>query len=687
MFESGPAQMVLSGPIEQQSPLTELSMAYWFRPEVPAPNVYGIFSYGSWGGSGATWEAAMGDQAFLFLHNTDTPVVWSDPVVYPGNQWVHVASTWSASTGTGSLYVNGRPAGSAALGREALRGGLQFRYPDAKYGSKFFGVADDLAAWNATLTAAEVAAVYAGNTRVRAERMLVHWECDEPDAETVVDSSRSPASPWRLSTVVGGSVPKVPSSCPNVDVRSTVVAVQQTGPTTVQFPEQRRLVSAASSGSLSVTVGQSFQALTFTPAEAWATATFETSLGTVVLVRNTPPAPQGLSLEVPVGRDVVWSAAYWIATTTYHRDALYMSDAEGYPLSATVTALPALGQLLQMDGTPITAPNTAVTDPNLKVRYRSTQDAFLSVVSVSFAVSDEVSSTATATRINVTEPDVPPAAIPCSTTVQQDSATGVTVQLGLRMDCDGSSTIVVLDPPRNGRLLDADGRDVVMRPSVNLVEQWASEAVNASENESYYGGLHGEYTALMVVGPPDAFPSGGDTPLAWTPPGSALHWVHVRFADLVHVSAVAVYEVSYPNSVVRIDLLDADSGQWVTVHSAAPRTSHSPNVQTLENVPKLHAGFFPVLSREAKVYTKGFSPNDDEWPAIDAIKLVGYRPVTAARVPGRRVTYVPAKGFSGTDSFKFQADMAGPAEMRLLKRVAWYSTPAPAEVSITVTKS
>eukprot|EP00727_Mastigamoeba_balamuthi_P013499 m51a1_g8772 hypothetical protein (896) ;mRNA; f:167182-170119 len=687
MFEGGQSQMLLSAATNHTADLTAISMAYWFRPEVPSHDIYSIFSYGLWTGdfTTAVREASTGEQAFLYVHNIDDPVLWSSPFVGPGNKWAHVAATWStANNGTGTIYVNGQPRGTLALGSKALRGGQQFWFPDYKYGSKFFGLADDLAAWSVALTPAEVLAVYNGNTRVRAESMLVHWECDEEAAAGAVDS----AQPAKPSEVLGAPVPRVPSRCPNVDAGLTVLAVDPAQPTTINFDAERTLAKAADSGSLSVAVGAKFTQLVFTPpATGFAKATFSTSLGTVVVVPNVAPAPVEQHGSVAVGDDIIVSAAYWrLAADGTQR--LYTSDAEGFPLTATVDVPPAVGRLTQLDGTPITAGKTAITDANLRVRFWATDDAYhaRNNIGISFSVADEITATSKTAFLDVLPPNRPPQPVACSATVAQDAGSGVAVDLALTLDPDGSSTIIVSDPPRHGHLVDANGRNVTMAHTVYMTEQWVSSVVNASENESYYGGTAGEYTSLMVIGPPDVYPHGHDAPLAWTPTGKVKHWVQVRWDDAVDVSSITVYEVSYPDSVVQIDLLDAITGQWVTVNQRPHRTTPTAVNGTQAYTPWLYTGFYPIRSREARVWTQA-DVDADEWPAIDAIKLTGYTPVYAARVPGRRVTYVPDAGYSGPDSFTFQADMLGPAEMTMMSRMAWYQSADPATVSLTVTPS
>ncbi|MFY7964395.1 MAG: LamG domain-containing protein, partial [Chitinophagaceae bacterium] len=90
---------------------------------------------------------------------------WSfSNVAIPNNQWIHVACTWNAATGTLLFYKNGvlintfnRPsmyfnAGPMNIGRQE---------PNGCQCNKFPGKMDELRLWNVTRTAAEIAANYA----------------------------------------------------------------------------------------------------------------------------------------------------------------------------------------------------------------------------------------------------------------------------------------------------------------------------------------------------------------------------------------------------------------------------------------------------------------------------------------------------------------------------------------------
>eukprot|EP00727_Mastigamoeba_balamuthi_P000934 m51a1_g10838 hypothetical protein (771) ;mRNA; f:623-2981 len=549
---------------------------------------------------------------------------------------------------------------------------------------RFFGLVDELSVWSQRLTELELAAVAGGASDVLPGRMVLRWACDEDAASDTVVADSSGGS--GNATVVGGVVPKVPSTCPKISAGFTVVAVDSAEPTTLAFGQEIAIVSQPPSGLGSVEkVPGSNTDITYSPPRGGLgarVASFFVSTGQVIVQQNMPPAPQNITASIPDGTSFAVSAAYWRFTDTYSRDDMYVSDYEGEPLSATLLSTPSFGQVSQADGSPI-LPNQTVTASNLSVLVTTTAADYTRIVVLEFAVSDGLSSVYVRHTISVALPDVVPAPLPVSATADSSSQRSVAIDLAASPDLANESSFVVVGVPRLGRLTDASGNALVYGQRARLVKQWASRVLNVSSEAN---GPGGECNAQNILGKPRSYPEAGYSPFSWAPKpgGLAGEWVVLSFDEAVQVHTVVVYEVYNPGTVWRITVLDEDTQAWSVVYSRAKQTATSSSIlASAQFSPELLAGFYPIRTRTARIDL--FSPTAFA-PQIDAVQLVGYQSVSVARMQSaRRVYYTPSVGSSGTDTFQVGVEL--PLESSVAQRAAFWQSPPLADVKVSVTRS
>eukprot|EP00727_Mastigamoeba_balamuthi_P005001 m51a1_g145 hypothetical protein (817) ;mRNA; f:466213-469011 len=676
---------------------TAMSMAYWFRAEVsPTTTLYPVLSYAQASGTGlpspssrVAKYAALGGQSTAYLElatvSPNNRTTYSHTGVKAVREWVHVASTWDGHTGLVTLFENGEVIARGTGFKGALPTGKQFFFPDMQWASRLFGLADEITAWSAALTEAEVRKVAGGDVAVRQADLILRIPCDESEDEVddANDTVYNAASKEHPATVIGPHVPRVPSQGPKADVGFSVVAVSAGAPTDLVFPEDVH-VTSASKGSFSV----QGKTVTYTPpagGPGTEGAVLKTSLGHVFLVPNTPPAPRDFAVSVHEMQTVVLTPVFY-SGPKLSRWFMYQTDAEGQFLTVKVAAVPAAGRLFQYDGTPITAAGTLVSDTMYRLKFNASEDDYGKNATIVFDVSDGVDTTQSHYKLHVVEPVVLPAPIGISV---DNVASEVALTLADHLDPRHKAAFIITDPPEHGKLLDASGAELVYRPMTRYVAQWASELVNFSSE--YNDDTHeGHYGAVNVLGAPQQWPEADGSVLSWSakdppddPTAQTDEWIVVRYAEAVHLSRVFVLENLYSNNTWKIEALDEDTAQWVTVSERAKQTAVMPMYTAQKYDPEISAGLYPFRTRTLRVNVHYVGR---QFPQIDAIMMVGYQPVMAARLAGNKVRYVPTKGFRGADNFTYNIEFASYAAMEVIAATgtSLYATPTAALVSLAV---
>eukprot|EP00727_Mastigamoeba_balamuthi_P011615 m51a1_g7076 hypothetical protein (758) ;mRNA; f:218956-221921 len=701
LFESGNTATSAA----TKSPIAALTASWFFRVDVPWSQLYPILSYTN---SSGHQQIAFGAQhkPWVFIHQDE------EAATYPFNdedgffalgtgEWHHAAFTWNSSDGYAAIYENGKLIGSGHQYKGlVLPAGGRFLFPTEMWDERLFGHADEVTVWGVALSASEVAAVSRGSASVRPASRLLHWSCDDIDDAAAIadDASGAPATVTRSASApkvpAGLLTLKVPSTLlMGVDSNASVVAVRPDAETPLGLPVGTRVLSLPAEGELrsagaAVAAGAVLASpASYVPAGRLSQAVrFATSFaGAVVLVPNAPPAP--LAYETPVAdyESVVAHAAYFTADAGSPGTATLTSiDAQGDRLAAWVAALPQTGRVLQYNdagtGAAITAVPAGLTDPGLRFVYVPDEGSAGQVDSVLLVVGDALANSTAVRRTFRVMPTVnPPTPLNATATTGADrrATINVTVRYNYRNEGRMLATL-----PRYGSLADpATGGALASLSSVALY-QWAATVVDFSSKWSDKSGPE------QVLGEVSAYPAYGDLPGTWSFNQSdpAVHeFVHVRYPTPVFVTNVITYEVEDVDSVIKIEQLSADGKSWEVLFSRPQRTAPSP----LSGLRKALA-YNPTLSapagaarhavRDIRVWF-GYSQN--EWPLIDAIKLVGTVEMPVVELPASNsVLYTAGTGTgASSDAFEVYSEMTPAIQARI---DALFATPAPAKVSVTI---
>lgn len=149
-----------------------------------------------------------------------------------------------------------------------------------------------------------------------------------------------------------------------------------------------------------------------------------------------------------------------------------------------------------------------------------------------------------------------------------------------------------------------------MRPE-GAIEQW----VSAAEASSQYS--DDAWSAQQVIGEPDT-PEPGDFYTAWAASDSdaQIETLTLTFEQAVIPIAIEIYESYNPGAVVRIEVLDPNTDEWVIVWEGI---SDTVGQEIAVFSPKLQ----PVDFATNQVRLTIDEPNVPGWNEIDAVKLIG----------------------------------------------------------------
>eukprot|EP00727_Mastigamoeba_balamuthi_P010979 m51a1_g6503 hypothetical protein (1410) ;mRNA; f:215860-220370 len=684
-FES-PGNALTGSAMSGTQSLAELTLSLWIRVSaahalndlmVTYANTTSGTRYFTFDTGSSAWGAYLMDSSIVAVTEG-----FSEP-----HAWQHAVVTWRSSDGLTVFYRNGLEVGNATdLGTGLVfPPGNSLVLPDRQWGLGVYLLVDEVSLFDAALIPSEVAALHSGRPTRREARAL-HWDFDQEGR--VADDGARATGDAGLSDGWGGDV-TVPSTCPDVDTGTTWVVAQPGVPERVALrerwdagpvvalalPRWGELVHEGSGAP--VRVGDAVD------------ATFATTAAAVRVQRNSVPVPHDEAVAVPQGRTALLFTAFadWWGLTDKSPDRFTQQDNDSDALSVFLVALPALGRLYQVldddltPGDPVAAVPALVRNVNSLVLWDPAGvDVFANASFAVVASDGRSNSSAAVFTLTVGLPIDPPTVVSVRANMTEDGG-AVVVDMAVVGDPLGQTAIIVTGMPR-GSLFDYDasapggkGAAIESTERAEILHQWAV-AANCS---SFWP----NYPAERVLGPPDWYPSYGDSPLTWTPVTNGLvdEWLLLEYQHPVFATDVVVYETYSTDSVWRVSLLLEETGQWVDAFQRPKRTDASPEEARVFSPPLLQ-GFFPFHTRAVLLSVWGILNDAVE---IDAVKLVGIRSTPAAPVAsGRRVVYEPRAFDNGVDTFAFTIDSTGASQLALLERVPFFSSPEQAVVAIDI---
>lgn len=178
----------------------------------------------------------------------------------------------------------------------------------------------------------------------------------------------------------------------------------------------------------------------------------------------------------------------------------------------------------------------------------------------------------------------------------------------------------------------------------DALRQWASSATASSE----YGSS--DYSAMQAVGAPDT-QGCADSTLAWASrSGSGQEFLTLTYAQPVVPLQLNVHQNLTPGAIVRVELMDAETGETIVVpDSADPATEPCPRVFEL-NITDVDRPVIAVTIHLDESLV-GY------WNEIDAVELVGMAdgPAPVVELPN---TMTDAQAASGSFTVNYPAGWA-----------------------------
>jgi hypothetical protein len=193
--------------------------------------------------------------------------------------------------------------------------------------------------------------------------------------------------------------------------------------------------------------------------------------------------------------------------------------------------------------------------------------------------------------------------------------TGLCLIITLMFGCS-SEGIGDEDPPETSITSVPEATEEVSRedrfPATGVLFQWAVIAEASSEFSSP------EWSADQALGKPDS-PGCGDYQFAWASAASdSIDTLVLEYPSLVYPLEIVVYESFNPDQVVKVEVLDPDSGGFYTVLQKNP-------VQIDRPCP--YEFVIPVMGINFKTNTVRITLDQSQlglgWNEIDAVELIG----------------------------------------------------------------
>jgi hypothetical protein len=202
---------IVSDPIEQS--LTEFTISWWYKPSNPAVdwNSLGLYADDSIA-SVFNWFSYSQVQFEFGLDRAYDPSPFVDRVSSTSDGWVHIAGSWRASDGAVRMYINGTQVAqqnftpvrfvlpSSKIWNDFLTSGFLCRKQGVKipsgvrlyvgrpqapgWSDRFYGLVDEFAFFNASLTPAQVASLRESvptTDVIPSSSMLLYWGFEDID--------------------------------------------------------------------------------------------------------------------------------------------------------------------------------------------------------------------------------------------------------------------------------------------------------------------------------------------------------------------------------------------------------------------------------------------------------------------------------------------------------------------------
>ncbi|MFV1948624.1 MAG: hypothetical protein ACC633_01685 [Anaerolineales bacterium] len=185
----------------------------------------------------------------------------------------------------------------------------------------------------------------------------------------------------------------------------------------------------------------------------------------------------------------------------------------------------------------------------------------------------------------------------------------------LMLGCS-SAAIGEEDPPETVLISVPEATEEVSRedrfPAAGVLFQWAVGAEASSEFSNP------EWSAAQALGIPDS-PGCGDYQFAWASAASdSIDTLVLDYPVLVYPLEIVVYESFNPDQVVKVEVLDPDTGGFYTVLQKNP-------IQVDRSCPYELA--IPVMGINFKTNTVRITLDQSQlglgWNEIDAVELIG----------------------------------------------------------------
>ncbi|XP_048238872.1 uncharacterized protein LOC124148171 [Haliotis rufescens] len=166
-------------------------------------------------------------------------------------------------------------------------------------------------------------------------------------------------------------------------------------------------------------------------------------------------------------------------------------------------------------------------------------------------------------------------------------------------------------------LVDAPGAVAMGKTTLpaDAVDTWIATIIKES---SHYSFLFNSYPASSMKGPPDYYPSYGNTKKAWCPKSrDSNQYVELGIAEAIYIMEIHIYEVFWAGGVESVSVRDSNSN-WMVIWSAT----------TLSKI------------QESRIFVPTFIPPDfkadairidldlattGEWSEFDAVRVIGSR--------------------------------------------------------------
>lgn len=159
---------------------------------------------------------------------------------------------------------------------------------------------------------------------------------------------------------------------------------------------------------------------------------------------------------------------------------------------------------------------------------------------------------------------------------------------------------------------EAEVEDETLLPVVGIVIQWGSSAEASSEFAVP------EWSALKALGTPDA-PGCGDYQFAWASAASdSIETLEIGFEEEVYPLEINIIESFNPDQVVKVEVLDPETGAYYTVLQKNPVKIDRPCPYEL----KIAVEGINFKTNQVRI-TLDQSQLGLGWNEIDAVQLIG----------------------------------------------------------------